>query len=228
MKNKTSTQSSLAAVLFDLDGTLLDTAQDLAQALNHLLTEEGKTPLPFEQIRQVVSNGGNAMVSLGFGTKPDTEEHQSLYQRLLDIYGQQLTNHTAPFPGIVPLLSTLDQFDLPWGVVTNKPSIYSLPIMAQMKFDPPCSALVCADQVSERKPHPESMLRACQLIGCDPKRTLYVGDHQRDIEAGRNAGMITIAALYGYIDTDEDPQSWGADYYIDHPDELTQLLHTHF
>ena len=227
MNHKPTSLADLKAVLFDLDGTLLDTAQDLAQALNKLLQQEGRPTLAYEQIRQVVSNGGNAMVSLGFSTSPGTAEHQALYQRLLDIYEQQLTAQTAPFPGITALLATLGQFGLPWGVVTNKPSLYSVPIMAQMNLEPPCSALVCADQVAERKPHPESMLLACQQLGCAPKQALYVGDHRRDIEAGRNAGMITVAALYGYIEANDDPQSWDADYYINHPDELTELLHNY-
>lgn len=222
----TDQPTRLTAVLFDLDGTLLDTARDLAHALNSLLREQGRSTLDYEQIRSVVSNGGNAMVSLGFGTTPETEEHQALYRRLLDIYEQQLTKYTTPFPGITALLSTLEQFELPWGVVTNKPSAYSLPIMERMKFEPPCSTIICADQVKQRKPHPESMLKACATIGCAPEQTLYVGDHQRDIDAGRNAGMLTAAALYGYIEPGDDPLSWQADFYIEHPDELTELLHS--
>ena len=219
---------SLAAVLFDLDGTLLDTAQALAHALNRLLVEQGKPAPPFQQIRAVVSNGGNAMVSLGFGTSPGSPEHQALYQRLLEIYGQQLTAHTKPFPGIEALLATLEQFGLPWGVVTNKPSLYTLPIMRELDLQPPCSAVVCADQVTQSKPHPEPMLRACELIGCPAHQTLYIGDHLRDIQAGRNAGMLTAAALYGYIPEHENPRDWQADFYFEHPDELTELLHSSF
>lgn len=220
--------NSLKAVLFDLDGTLLDTARDLANALNRLLIEEQLDPLPFETIRDVVSNGGNAMVSLGFGTDAGTDRHQKLYLRLLDLYAQDLTSHTAPFPGINALLATLDQFAIHWGVVTNKPSHYTLPIMERMALYPPCSAIVCADQVKNSKPHAEPLLKACELINCSPGQTLYVGDHQRDIEAGRRAGMKTVAALYGYIEAQDNPNQWGADYTIDHPDELTELIHTTF
>lgn len=231
MSKKTGTKTTpslqpVKAVLFDLDGTLLDTARDLAHALNTLLQQEGKAALPYDNIRRVVSNGGNAMVALGFGTLTGTPEHEALYHRLLNIYGEQLANYTRPFPGIEVLLSTLDQFQLPWGVVTNKPSAYALPLMEQISLTPPCSAIVCSDQVQQRKPHPEAMFLACEQIGCQPEQTLYVGDHLRDIEAGRNAGMQTIAALYGYIEEDDNPDDWHADHYIQHPEELTQLIHS--
>ncbi len=220
--------NSITTILFDLDGTLLDTAQDLAQALNRLLLEEGTAPLPYPSIREVVSNGGNAMISLGFNTRINTKRHQQLYRRLLDLYSENLTQHTMPFPGIEALLATLDQFELSWGVVTNKPSQYTLPIMQHMALSPRCSAIVCADQVKNSKPHAEPMLKACEIIGCNPQQAIYVGDHRRDIEAGHNAGMRTVAALYGYIEANDNPKEWDADYYIDHPDELTQLLHSGF
>lgn len=225
MTETTRLAKPIEAVLFDLDGTLLDTARDLAHALNTLLQQEDKPALPYDNIRRVVSNGGNAMVTLGFGTHSGTPEHETLYQRLLNIYGGQLADHTCPFPGIEALLRTLGQLQLPWGVVTNKPSAYTLPLMEQIALSPPCSAIVCSDQVEQRKPHPEAMFLACELIGCNPEQTLYVGDHLRDIEAGRNAGMRTIAALYGYIEEGDDPLDWHADHYIQHPDELTQLIH---
>ncbi len=222
------TDRLINTVLFDLDGTLLDTARDLANALNRLLEEEGKVPLPFETIRNVVSNGGNALVRLGFNSEIDSERHLHLYQRLLNLYEQNLTQHTVPFPGIEALLATLDQFDLSWGVVTNKPSKYTLPIMEKMALKPAFAAVVCADQVTHSKPHAEPMLKACDLIGCAPEQVIYVGDHRRDIEAGRNAGMLTVAAHYGYIETQDDPGAWGADFAIDHPDQLTEMIHTIF
>lgn len=222
------TDRLINTVLFDLDGTLLDTARDLANALNRLLEEEGMVPLPFETIRNAVSNGGNALVRLGFNSETDSERHLQLYQRLLNLYEQNLTQHTVPFPGIEALLATLDQFDLLWGVVTNKPSKYTLPIMEKMALKPAFAAVVCADQVTHSKPHAEPMLKACDLIGCAPEQVIYVGDHRRDIEAGRNAGMLTVAAHYGYIETQDDPGAWGADFAIDHPDQLTEMIHTIF
>ncbi|MEZ5524742.1 MAG: HAD-IA family hydrolase [Pseudomonadales bacterium] len=216
----------IEAVLFDLDGTLLDTACDLAQALNLLLVREGKNALPVETTRKVVSNGGNAMVSLGFGTKMGEPEHKRLYLELLDIYGRDLASHTRPFVGIESLLAHLDAKGLPWGVVTNKPRAYSVPLLEAMNLAPPLSVLVCPDDVAQKKPHPEPMFLACSILDCDPARTLYVGDHRRDIEAGRNAGMLTAAALYGYIDDNEDPANWQADYNIRHANELIPVINT--
>lgn len=216
--------SKIEAVLFDLDGTLLDTAQDLARALNRLLIKEGKPELPVDSIRKVVSNGGNAMVSLGFDTRMGDPEHQRLYRDLLTIYGADLASYTGPFAGIESVLSHLGSLGLPWGVVTNKPRTYSDPLLQAINLQPSCAALVCPDDVENKKPHPEPMYLACNILGCDPARTIYVGDHRRDIEAGRNAGMTTVAALYGYIDGNEDTSSWQADYNIEQPAQLIPLL----
>jgi len=216
----------IEAVLFDLDGTLLDTARDLAKALNMLLVREDKVELPYEVIRKVVSNGGNAMVSLGFNTTIGEPEHTRLYRELLDIYGKDVASHTRPFPGIEKLLAHIAALGLPWGVVTNKPRTYSEPLLNIINLEPSCSALVCPDDVSNRKPHPEPMYLACKTLNCHPQRTVYVGDHKRDIEAGRNAGMPTVAALYGYIEDDEDTNSWQADYTIQQPEDLITLLNT--
>ena len=219
-------QLPIEAVLFDLDGTLLDTAHDLALALNRLLVREGKSELPPEVIRKVVSNGGNAMVSLGFGTQKDDPRHQQLYKDLLDLYLEDLATYTCPFPGIEPLLQHLHNTDLPWGVVTNKPRVHSAPLIDLINLHPACAVLVCPDDVTYKKPHPEPMFLACKTLNCDPTRTLYVGDHQRDIKAGKNAGMLTAAALYGYIDENEDTNSWQADYNIQQADELIAIINT--
>jgi len=216
----------IEAVLFDLDGTLLDTALDLAKALNLLLRREGKAELPIDVIRKVVSNGGNAMVSLGFETTIGEPEHTRLYQELLAIYGNDVASQTRPFPGIESLLNHLGKLGLPWGIVTNKPRTYSEPLLEAMNLSPACAALVCPDDVTHKKPHPEPMYLACNTLNCNPARTIYVGDHQRDIEAGQNAGMLTVAALYGYIDDNEDTSSWQADHNIQQADELIALLNT--
>jgi 2-phosphoglycolate phosphatase len=214
------------AVLFDLDGTLLDTARDLTKALNLLLTREGKAELPYEVIRKVVSNGGNAMVTLGFNTCTGEPEHTRLYLELLDIYSKNVANYTRAFAGIETLLAHIGSLGLPWGVVTNKPRAYSEPLLTIMNLKPSCAVLVCPDDVTNRKPHPEPMYLACKTLNCHPAHTIFVGDHQRDIEAGHNAGMLTVAALYGYINDDDDTDSWQADYSIKQADELIQLLNT--
>jgi len=216
----------IEAVLFDLDGTLLDTARDLAKALNVLLAREGKAELLEETIRKVVSNGGNAMVSLGFGTTAADPEHKRLYLELLDIYGNDLASHTKPFAGINELLTHIGSLGLSWGVVTNKPRAYSAPLLKAINLSPACAALVCPDDVKHKKPHPEPMYLACNTLNCNPAHTVYVGDHQRDIEAGKNAGMLTVAALYGYIDDNEDTVSWQADYNIQQADELIAIINT--
>lgn len=219
------TRPSLKAILFDLDGTLLDTAPDLGSALNQLLIEQGKPEIPLERIRSVVSDGANAMISLAFNTTRDDPEHNPLFLRLLDLYQLNIARHTQAFPGIDALLSSIKQHGMKWGIVTNKPRFYTQQLLEQIRFDPHFDAVVCPDDVSQGKPSPEPMYLACTQIGCLPGEALYVGDHKRDIDAGRNAGMKTVAALYGYIEDDEQPDSWFADYYIDHPDDLTQLLH---
>ena len=212
------------AILFDLDGTLLDTARDLGNALNHLLRAEGRRPLPYEKFRNVVSNGGNALVSLGFGTTAGNPQHDQLYHRLLDFYGENLATHTQPFSGIREVISNIHESGMQWGVVTNKPRHYSAPLMDLMNFDPPCAVLVCPDDVTHRKPHPEPMILATSQLGCSPENAIYVGDHQRDIEAGQAAGMRTVAVSYGYIEEDDDARSWNADYHIDQPLELLDLI----
>ena len=216
------------AVLFDLDGTLLDTAADLGGALNLLLAEQGQPTLPPDSIRPHVSNGGNALVRFGFNTEPDSDEHQALYLRLLDIYGDNLSRHTQPFAGIQPILDWLGEQRLPWGIVTNKPSRYTLPLMADLALTPAPATTICPDDVSRTKPDPEPLFLACEQIGCAPQQAIYVGDHERDIEAGRRAGMVTIAASYGYIVEDDDPTAWGADYLAADTaqlfEQLTQLI----
>lgn len=221
-----SINTPIEAVLFDLDGTLLDTARDLATALNRLLLREGQAELSYETIRKVVSNGGNAMVSLAFNTSVGNPEHTRLYHELLTLYGEDVSSQTRPFPGIESLLNHIGTLGLPWGVVTNKPRSYSEPLLDAMQLNPACATLVCPDDVSNRKPHPEPMYLACKALNCHPARTVYVGDHQRDIEAGKNAGMLTVAALYGYIDDNEDTVSWQADHNIQQADELIALLNT--
>ncbi len=215
---------AVKAILFDLDGTLLDTAEDLGGALNLLLIDEGKAPLPFDSFRNVVSNGGNALVSLGFGTDVGSSEHAALYNRLLDFYAENLAEHTRPFNGMRNVIARINEVGMHWGVVTNKPRRFSAPLMELMEFEPPCAVLVCPDDVTHRKPHPEPMLLATTLLDCSPAQAVYVGDHLRDIEAGQAAGMHTVAASYGYIEAEDSAAAWNADYQIDQPTDLLDLI----
>ncbi|WP_444921680.1 HAD family hydrolase [Microbulbifer sp. CnH-101-G] len=218
----------MKAVLFDLDGTLLDTAPDFIVVLNQLRHQEQLPPLPDQVIRGTVSSGSRALVTLGFGKQEGDPEFASLLQRLLDLYLAHLAEQTAPFPGIEPLLDTLAQNEIPWGIVTNKPEAFTVPLMRAFEYLPPASAVICPDHVSKSKPDPEAILLACSKIGCTPADAVYIGDHQRDIIAGQRAGMPTIACAYGYIDASDDPANWGADHLVSSVDEIWPLLQQHY
>ena len=212
-----SPHSPIRTVLFDLDGTLADTAPDLAHALNALLQEQGRAPLPFESIRPVVSHGATALVRLGFAIDPAAQEFAALRNRLLDLYQQHLARETRLFRGMPELLTELEQRHLAWGVVTNKPSFLTQPLMAAFGLDTRAACIVCGDTTANKKPHPEPMLHACRLAGSHAAHCLFVGDAERDIRAGRAAGMFTLVALFGYIGPEDRPETWGADGLITEP-----------
>ena len=216
--------SKIRTVLFDLDGTLADTAPDLAHALNALLIEEGKQALPYDIIRPEVSHGASAMVTLGFGQKPGDSDFDRLRQRFLVLYTENLCRHTRLFEGIPSLLQALKKQGMNWGVVTNKPAFLTDPLMAQLNPQPAPICVVSGDTVPNRKPHPEPMLHACAAAGSRPEQCLYVGDAERDILAGRHAGMKTLVALFGYINGHETPERWGADGMIRAPGDILDWL----
>lgn len=216
--------NSVSTVLFDLDGTLADTAPDLAFALNHLLEEQGREPLPFETIRPVVSHGGIALIKLGFRMTPETPGFAPLRERLLDIYRGNLTRGTRLFPGMDELLRELEESGRQWGVVTNKPAWLTEPLLEELGIAHRAAAVVSGDTLPERKPHPAPLLLACRRADCGPEECLYVGDAERDIEAGRNASMRTLVALFGYLGEDDRPESWGADGMVSHPGEISSWL----
>lgn len=218
---------NLRAVFFDLDGTLLDTAPDLANALNRLLADEGRDTLPFESIRRVASDGAYAMLKLGFGVERDDPPTASLRQRLLDFYLDDLSSGTSVFKGVDTLIEKLDNQALAWGVVTNKPLTYAEPLMERFSFARSPICLICPEHVSERKPHPEALELACQIAECKPDEAIYVGDHERDIQCGQRAGMPTIAASYGYISEGQSAHDWGADHVVDHGQEIWPIIHSY-
>ncbi|MEE9595335.1 MAG: HAD-IA family hydrolase [Acidiferrobacterales bacterium] len=220
-------RARLRTVLFDLDGTLADTAPDMAQALNLLLKEKDYEPLPFDTIRPWVSHGGLALVRLGFGEERGDVELENLRQRFLEIYAENLCRETHLFPGIPQLLAMLSKNGFNWGVVTNKPGYLTEPLVAQLTIQPPPACIVSGDTTTNRKPHPEPMLLACKQAGSDPHECLYVGDAERDIHAGKRAGMKTLVALFGYITDSEDPETWGADGMIRAPMEVFDWLKQH-
>lgn len=214
------------AVLFDLDGTLIDTAPDFAAVLNRQLAAHGRAPLPYETIRAAVSQGARAVVALGFTDRypVDSAEFEGIRQEFLNSYLQHLADDTRLFPGMDPLLTALEARGIPWGIVTNKPSLYTTPLLKALKLDSRCKVTICPDMVTHTKPHPEPMLMAAKTLGVAPERCVYVGDHVRDVEAGRRASMTTVAVSYGYIQGGDNPADWEADYLVDSVFELSQLL----
>ena len=214
----------LRCLLFDLDGTLADTAPDLAHALNLLRAEHRMPSLPFETIRPFVSHGATALIKLGFTAQPDTEEFAALRERFLAIYRDCLSVHTRLFPGIADLLDALEGRGIKWGIVTNKPSWLTEPLVADLGLRTRAACVVSGDTTENRKPHPEPMLHACQACGVTARECLYVGDARRDIEAGRNAGMRTLIALFGYLGEADDPAEWAADGMVAEPHDILSWL----
>jgi len=212
--------TSLRSVLFDLDGTLLDTAPDLAAALNHVLTRNHREALDFDTIRPWVSHGGIVLVKKGFGIETDHPEFDLYRQQLLDYYKGNIATHTQLFPGMADVLSQLEQNGTKWGVVTNKPAWLTEPLLEETGLASRCACIVSGDTLDERKPHPAPLQHACKLIGCTEKESLYIGDAERDIEAGRNAEMQTLVALFGYIGDEDNPSEWGANGMVSQPSEI--------
>ena len=215
--------AAIRGVLFDLDGTLLDTAPDMVGALNILRAEERLGPVPYAIARAHVSTGAIGLLKLAFPTYAD-ENMQRLHKRYLQIYADRLSTKTLPFPGIEELLVRLERSRLIWGVVTNKPTSLTEPLLEALKLLHRCACVVSGDTLPERKPDPKPLLYALAQAGIDRNTAIYVGDAERDIKAGKAAGVTTVAVAYGYILPGDEPSSWGADMVITHPDELLEYL----
>mgnify|MGYP000061660845 CR=1 FL=1 len=202
-------------MLFDLDGTLADTAPDLAFALNEVLREQGCAPLPYAQIRPVVSHGGIALIKLGFNIDETAPQFDTLRQRLLAIYREHIVRDTTLFEGIAGVLETIESRGLKRGVATSKPAWRTERLVERLALRGRAVTVSSGDTRGERKPHPAPMLLACEQAGSTAAQCLYVGDAERDIEAGRNAGMQTLVALFGYIGEGDRPEQWQADGMVD-------------
>jgi phosphoglycolate phosphatase len=214
----------IRTVLFDLDGTLADTAPDLGYALNTLLAEHGKPVRPYSEIRPVASHGAAALIELGFGIARTDARFAPLRARFLEIYRAHLARETRLFPGMRELLDAIAARGLNWGIVTNKPAFLTEPLVDQLGLREDLACVVSGDTTANPKPHPEPMLHACRLAGSQPHECLYLGDAARDIEAGRAAGMKTLVALFGYIGTHDQPDTWGADGLIRSPADALDWL----
>jgi 2-phosphoglycolate phosphatase len=212
------------AVLFDLDGTLADTALDLGYTLNTQLALHGLPPLSAETIRPQASHGTQGLLKLGFGVNPKDPRFAKLREEYLEIYQENLSRHTRLFPGMAELLAELEARDIDWGVVTNKPARFTLPLMAALQLDTRATCVVSGDTCHFPKPHPGSLLTAAEIAGVAPQDCLYLGDAERDVEAAVAAGMEVLIANYGYLGEDDHPEKWGAHGRIDTPLELLSFL----
>ena len=213
----------LRAVLLDLDGTLLDTAPDMADALNRLRLDEGLAELPFEHIRPHVSHGAPRLIRLAFG-EPEAPQFEALRGRFLDHYRGCLALRTRLFEGFEEVLAALDGAGLRWGIVTNKPGWLTEPLLAALGLDRRSACVVSGDTLPERKPHPMQLLHAATLLGLEPRECVYLGDAERDVQAARKAGMISLVAGFGYLNDGEDPLVWQPDGVLAKPQELLDWL----
>jgi len=213
-----------AAVLFDLDGTLADTAADLCGALNQLLAEAGRPPVPLSRTRRYTSSGARGMIAAGFGLSADDPQYPALKDRFLEIYGTRLAQDTRLFEGMDALLNQLDEAGVPWGVVTNKIARFTQPLLQALGVAARASVVVSGDTTPHTKPHPAPLFFAATTMDIDPSRCFYVGDDFRDVQAAHAAGMRAIVALYGYLGDGPAPELWGADASISHPRELPRTL----
>lgn len=213
-----------ACVLFDLDGTLLDTAPDLAAALNRLRAARGHSALPLAEIRPTVSHGSPGMLQLCFGLQPADPGYAELNQQLLDEYHAAIAVETQLPDGMAQVLATLETRAIPWGVVTNKPGWLTEPLLRTLALWPRAACVVSGDTLPQRKPEPEPLWHACRQIGVPPTDTLYVGDAERDIQAGNRAGMTTLIAGFGYLGAADRPEDWGAAGVLTEPLDLLDWL----
>jgi phosphoglycolate phosphatase len=213
--------SPLACALFDLDGTLLDTAPDMAWCLNTLRQQCGLEPLDYALIRKQVSNGSVAVLRCGF---PHLEgaRFEALRPRFLQLYRDNLARETRLFAGFEETLAQLEAHHIPWGVVTNKPAWLTEPLLQQLGLYERAAAVLSGDSLTVNKPHPLPLLTAAQRAGVEPTRCLYLGDALRDAQAARSANMVSVGARFGYVDPVDDPGSWPVDAWIDEPPELLQ------
>ncbi len=214
----------LRAVLFDMDGTLLDTAPDFIAISQAMLADRGLPAVADKLIRDEISGGAKAMVAATFAMSPQDPAFEPLRLEFLERYQRDCAVHSRLFDGMAELLADIEKSGLIWGVVTNKPVRFAQPIMEQLGLAERSALLICPDHVTHSKPHPEPLILACNQLDLDPASVLFVGDDLRDIESGRDAGTRTAAVRYGYIHPNDNPDHWGADVVVDHPLDLRKVL----
>lgn len=212
------------ALLFDLDGTLVDTAPDLVSTLNRLLAEDGAAPMPYSIARNEVSNGAVGLIRLAYGAGLEAPRLEALRERFLELYLTGVCINSRIFIDLLSLFKENSFINPRWGIVTNKPHALTEPLLEQLGIDALPATVVSGDRLPEKKPSPAPLELAARELGVEPARCVYIGDAVRDVEAGRAAGMRTCVAAYGYLRAGDDPEAWGADAVVRHPRELGAVL----
>ncbi|MBP6117755.1 MAG: HAD-IA family hydrolase [Giesbergeria sp.] len=212
------------AVLFDLDGTLVDSATDLGRAADKMRTDRGLEPRPLAQYRAMAGAGARGMLGIAFGIAPGDPDFDLLREEFFSNYTACMFDHTAAFDEVTDLIAALDARGLRWGVVTNKAARFTEPLLRALPVFASCAVAVSGDTTPHAKPHPEPLFEAARRLGIAPGQCIYVGDDERDIVAGRAAGMVTVAANYGYLGSEASVKAWRADAEINSPLQLLQFL----
>jgi len=218
------TAVNVEAILFDLDGTLVDTAADFVHILNALRHDHNLPPLDYQIIRDTVSNGARALTKLAFGGNEGETDFEAKKQEMLSRYELCAGDKAQLFDGMSEVLKAFEDARIPWGIITNKPRLYTDILLSKLGLNERSAITLCPDDVQHAKPDPESMILASKRLNCTLSKSIYVGDHERDIQAGKAANMPTVAVSYGYIQDKQNIPSWGADFEIDHPSELISLF----
>lgn len=213
-------------ILFDLDGTLVDTAPDLGYALNLQRARHGLPALPEKVIRPYASHGSKGLLAVGFNLNPEDASFPEMREEYLNLYDEVFTRSPVLFDGFADVLTEIERRKIRWGIVTNKPRRFSEPLVKAMALDHRVNCLVCGDDAPRPKPYPDTLLMACNMAEVNAEDCIYVGDAERDVQAGKAAGMKTVIALFGYIDETDKPEEWGADAMIKHPADLLRIIST--
>lgn len=220
------TDFKLSCVLFDLDGTLVDTAPDLISCLNKALLSHGFTAVSEEKIKPFISYGAAAMIEQSLGRTCKPTQQAKILINMLDFYEENIAEYSVFFNGISKLIDNIEEKGLKWGIVTNKRERFTFPLVSAFKLTDRAACIISGDTTPYPKPHPEPMLAACKQAGVTPEECVYFGDALHDITAGKNAQMKTFAALYGYLKPDDTPETWGADGLIEHPEQLSNWINS--
>ncbi|MAW34085.1 MAG: phosphoglycolate phosphatase [Proteobacteria bacterium] len=220
----TKNNKKYAAVLFDLDGTIADTAPDLSFTLNEMLMSRGREPIALDRVRSVASSGAGGLLSKGFETDKNSKEFIQLRLEFLKIYEKNLLRSSKLFEGIECLLTDLEKNKVPWGVVTNKSHRFTVPLLKGLNIFNRAACVISGDTTPHPKPHPAPLFEAARQLGLDPSQCIYIGDDERDIKAAIAANMDSVAALYGYLGINSPPEAWGATYLIVNPSDLLNII----